>query len=903
MPSHGKKHGKLYVRASEREGRKRSDLSSETKAIQTLPFYHCALTFQPITGDAVITPDGYMFDILSIVPFVKNNKINPITGKPLELKDLISVHISKDEEGKPICPITHKVFNDQSHIIAIKTSGNVYSYDAIQKLNFKQGNVMKDLLDNTPFTKEDIITIQDPQHVKDISSFQHVVLKEKENQKKRKNEEDDNEDNDESNNSLVNRANEYINLNSSTTKVLEEIEKRQKKRKPLEGNNEQEEQDYYSSKGARGKEEHFGVKSSDSKASALTSTIMGAQTKSFSIEKQTQTYWKEKLNQYERIRKEFKGKKAFVSLHTNLGDLNFELYPWICPQTCDNFIGLCLRGYYDNVIFHRLIKGFMIQGGDPTGTGMGGESLWEKDFKDEIYGKLKHDSIGVLSMANRGPNTNSSQFFITFGPCSHLDLKHTIFGKLCGGLNVLKEMEKVKTDKNDRPLKDVIIQSTTVYYNPFAEDEQNQKDKKESEEIVNFNNEESITAGLNNNTTTSFDQTTTKKINQPVGKYLNLKPTTDIDSLLQSFTTSSSTTTTTSTATTTIGLNNKNKSSGQKQQAFNFDKWLIKLSSIDENVDKVTYGTTTNSVVGNNNSSTNNYLTNNNNNCNNNNNGGRRDRERENFTRGSTFISASGTILNNNNNTTSSSLRRNQPTTAPSSYHREISNLNKKKIIYELIPIGPIKEDRFVISRSYEDEEEKEKDTIFEIAFLVNQMVYYVSNEYAKQQTKEVIEELEEFEKECWLTEIRANETKLKQKIGLIPTFAEQQTQQSTKRVGFVSTNNNSTFKSTSKINSDSSLVNNKITRSAKIAAKKELLESLDKAIDLNWDPILCEMKRPQTKTFSYTIPIMMGKSVNTPASAGNPISKRISEINNLLTETIKKERRKRNYLLNEEEE
>eukprot|EP00667_Euglena_gracilis_P023139 EG_transcript_26042 len=137
------------------------------------------------------------------------------------------------------------------------------------------------------------------------------------------------------------------------------------------------------------------------------------------------------------------GLKGYVALSTNFGDLNFELYAGKAPKACENFLALCKKGYYDNVTFHRLIPGFMVQGGDPTGTGRGGESSFGKPFEDEVDPTLSHNAVGVLSMANAGANTNKSQFFITFSACQHLDGKHTIFGKLVGGMKVLRAIEAV----------------------------------------------------------------------------------------------------------------------------------------------------------------------------------------------------------------------------------------------------------------------------------------------------------------------------------------------------------------------------------------------------------------------------------------------------------------------------
>ncbi|KAL0142949.1 cyclophilin-like domain-containing protein [Mucor lusitanicus] len=118
-----------------------------------------------------------------------------------------------------------------------------------------------------------------------------------------------------------------------------------------------------------------------------------------------------------------------VTLHTDLGDLKVEIFCESVPKTAENFLALCASGYYDNNTFHRNIPGFMIQTGDPTGTGKGGNSIWGRKFNDEIRSTLKHNARGILSMANSGPNTNGSQFFITYAKHPHLDTKYTVFGK------------------------------------------------------------------------------------------------------------------------------------------------------------------------------------------------------------------------------------------------------------------------------------------------------------------------------------------------------------------------------------------------------------------------------------------------------------------------------------------
>mmetsp|Transcript_15977 Transcript_15977/g.19222 ORF Transcript_15977/g.19222 Transcript_15977/m.19222 type:complete len:160 (+) Transcript_15977:193-672(+) len=157
-----------------------------------------------------------------------------------------------------------------------------------------------------------------------------------------------------------------------------------------------------------------------------------------------------------------------VTLHTNLGEVKLEIFCDDCPRTAENFLALCASNYYNGTIFHRNIKGFMIQGGDPTGTGKGGESIYGRKFADEIREQLQHDKRGMLSMANSGPNTNGSQFFLTYGKHKHLDGTYTLFGRVIGGADVLDIMEKTPTGPDDRPLAEIRINRVTIHANPLA---------------------------------------------------------------------------------------------------------------------------------------------------------------------------------------------------------------------------------------------------------------------------------------------------------------------------------------------------------------------------------------------------------------------------------------------------
>lgn len=152
-----------------------------------------------------------------------------------------------------------------------------------------------------------------------------------------------------------------------------------------------------------------------------------------------------------------KPKSAIVIFETNLGTIELQLFPEIAPKTCENFLGLVEKKYYDGVIFHRVIKDFMIQGGDPKGTGSGGESIWGRPFEDEVTLEKTFDKKGLLAMANSGPNTNGSQFFITTKKTDWLNMRHTIFGEVVGGYDIVEKIEKSKTDYADRPVEKIKI--------------------------------------------------------------------------------------------------------------------------------------------------------------------------------------------------------------------------------------------------------------------------------------------------------------------------------------------------------------------------------------------------------------------------------------------------------------
>ncbi|KAF8589432.1 cyclophilin-type peptidyl-prolyl cis-trans isomerase, partial [Ramaria rubella] len=166
-----------------------------------------------------------------------------------------------------------------------------------------------------------------------------------------------------------------------------------------------------------------------------------------------------------------------VTLHTSLGELKIEIFCEAVPKAAENFLALCASNTYDNTIFHRNIRGFMIQGGDPTGTGKGGQSIWGKPFADELRSTLKFNARGVVAMANSGPDTNKSQFFITYSKQAHLDGKYSIpmrrahpyFRVIDGADSTLDAMEKVPVNEKNRPLQEISLTNITIHANPIAD--------------------------------------------------------------------------------------------------------------------------------------------------------------------------------------------------------------------------------------------------------------------------------------------------------------------------------------------------------------------------------------------------------------------------------------------------
>mmetsp|Transcript_36818 Transcript_36818/g.87472 ORF Transcript_36818/g.87472 Transcript_36818/m.87472 type:complete len:600 (+) Transcript_36818:125-1924(+) len=525
---------------------------------RSLPFYCCGISFTPFE-DPVCTDDGTVFDITNIVPYIQKFGKHPVSGEPLKLSALTQLHFHKNADGEYHCPVMNKVFTQSTHIVAVKVTGNVYCYEAVEELNIKPKN-WKDLLTDEKFTRKDIITIQDPLNIaaRELDKFDHVKKNIKLNEPS---EEDRPENCVKSASADVQRALGALvsqeerdkamaagggGKKAQMARLLADAKASERKEAPKTAGDprlrapERSESsipfrpgaatwntddcrdgDPIAPKAKKGQQAAQG--DSVSKPAGPTPAeiyrrtakmVEGKNTTGAAARGFTSTTWeptRENKREMVLVQRTPK-KKGYVRIHTNLGDLNVELHCDLVPRTCENFLELCEQGYYNSTVFHRSIKSFMIQGGDPTGTGKGGSSIYGDTFRDELDSRLTHSGRGVLSMANSGPNTNGSQFFILYKSAHHLDYKHSVFGKVVGGLEVLSIMERVPTDEEDRPEQDIRFESATVFVNPFremaAEEEREEAEKQqvdakargEDEEEFGlwFSNPGSITAGGSN---------------------------------------------------------------------------------------------------------------------------------------------------------------------------------------------------------------------------------------------------------------------------------------------------------------------------------------------------------------------------------------------------------------------
>lgn len=447
--------------ASAGSGLSKSNAPDNT--FKRLPFNFCALSLQPFKSP-VCTTEGTIFDIDNILAWLSKHGTDPVNGKPLKAADLIKLHFLKNDEDEIVDPVTYKVFTDNTHLVAVGKTGNVYAWDTIERLNVK-AKMWRDLVSEVEFGRKDIITLQDPLNVegRNLSEFKYLregvnTLTEGQRQERTPGV---------NKSALGSAASMLKDKETATVPAKPQIGKYLHQEppsstsltKPPSTNGTPQSQPLHTSKAIP---YNAAQHTTGQAAASFTSTGLTPHTGGDLALLTDEEY----MLKPRRVKK-----PGYARISTNHGDLNLELLPEFAPRAVWNFVQLSKRGYYDGVLFHRNIRAFMLQGGDPTATGKGGRSVWDGTFRDELDGPLSHDARGVVSMANKGKNTNGSQFFITYRACPHLDRKHTIFARVVGGADTtLADIERgAVSDGEKRPLEDVRMEQVVVFVDPFEE--------------------------------------------------------------------------------------------------------------------------------------------------------------------------------------------------------------------------------------------------------------------------------------------------------------------------------------------------------------------------------------------------------------------------------------------------
>lgn len=376
-------------------------------------------------------------------------------------------------KGEMVDPVTFKVFTDNTHIVAIRhgSEANVFAWETVERLNIK-AKMWLDLVDDREFGRSDIITLQDPQNIesRDLSKFK--FLKDGETVLTK--------------DQVEERQKGSVNIDALGRvgeKVLRAKEAVEKARREREAGGDVNRSKALAKTGQATvpKPSMIQERKTAYNAAQYTTGKAAASFTSTGLTPETSGERALLTDEEYMLRPKRVKIKGYARIETNMGSLNIELQTETAPRAVWNFVQLAKKGYYNGVKFHRNIRNFMIQGGDPTGTGKGGTSIWGKNFNDEFDGPLTHDARGVMSMANKGKNTNSSQFFITYKPAKHLDRKHTIFGRVVGGMDVLTKLENVPGDDGNRPLNDIIMENVVVFVDPFVEFQKQKREKDEAE--------------------------------------------------------------------------------------------------------------------------------------------------------------------------------------------------------------------------------------------------------------------------------------------------------------------------------------------------------------------------------------------------------------------------------------
>ncbi|KAL0332343.1 UNVERIFIED_CONTAM: Peptidyl-prolyl cis-trans isomerase CYP65 [Sesamum calycinum] len=425
-----------------------------------LPFYCCALTFTPFEVP-VCTADGSVFEIMQIIPYIRKYGRNPVTGAPLKQEDLISLTFHKNSEGEYHCPVLNKVFTEFTHIVAVKTTGNVFCHENPNALDSRVLTDFDHVKKNLKVDDEAMLKELGTEKGKEIALHGGGGSK-----------------------AMNERAAALAAILAARSRIKDDAE----------------------SKSGEKPKQTFSI------VDAASAAVYGRSAAAAKADASQKTA--------ARIAMHMAGERAPVN--AKLVKSRFTTGAASRSFTSTSYDPVT-KNEYEYVKVEKIpreeVINFMIQGGDPTGTGRGGESIWGKPFKDELNSKLVHSGRGVVSMANSGPHTNGSQFFM-YKSANHLNFKHTVFGMVVGGLPTLSAMEKVPVDDDDRPLEEIKIISVEVYVNPYAESDEEEEGKTNEEKKVEDEENDKIGSWYSNPVTRS---TETPALGGGVGKYLKAR--------------------------------------------------------------------------------------------------------------------------------------------------------------------------------------------------------------------------------------------------------------------------------------------------------------------------------------------------------------------------------------------
>ncbi|KAG5916919.1 Peptidyl-prolyl cis-trans isomerase cyp8, partial [Claviceps capensis] len=421
----GKGTDKLYITHSEWSSSDAYSASSGANAssrndsarppFRRLPFNFCAASLQPFK-DPVCTPDGTIFDVQVIAAWLdKHPNQNPVNGKPLNKKDLIRLDFARnassdvlgagrsDGKGDLIDPVTYKVFTDNTHIVAIRhgTYANVFAWETVERMNIK-AKMWQDLVDDEPFTRADIITLQDPQNAASRNLEQFKFLKDGQGaQLSREQEEAERNASNINTNALGSMADKVLKAKAAVEKARKareagvDVNRSSSATAIAASSNGLLDPSVSTRQSSVSQSLLRQQKKPAANAAAYTTGRAAASFTSTGLTPETSGE-RALLTEEEFMLKPKRVKnKGYARVETNLGDLTLELHTDTAPRAVWNFIRLAQKGYYKGVAFHRNIPNFMIQGGDPSGTGKGGSSIWGKYFNDEFDGPLTHDKRGI----------------------------------------------------------------------------------------------------------------------------------------------------------------------------------------------------------------------------------------------------------------------------------------------------------------------------------------------------------------------------------------------------------------------------------------------------------------------------------------------------------------------------